>query len=121
MRIVGDGVAGQIRDLSLRMYARAREIAEKKEIIVADTKFEFGTFNNTLLLIDEILTPDSSRFWSLKNYRPGRGQDSFDKQIVRDYLLTLDWDKRPPGPMLPEEIIKRTAERYREILDILIH
>ncbi|HXX56541.1 MAG TPA: phosphoribosylaminoimidazolesuccinocarboxamide synthase [Thermodesulfovibrionales bacterium] len=118
-RIVGDGMAERIRDLSLSIYRKAREAAQKREIIIADTKFEFGIYDNRVILIDEILTPDSSRFWSLRDYRPGRSQDSFDKQIVRDYLLTLDWDQRPPGPTLPGEIITRTAERYREIMEIL--
>ena len=118
-RIVGDGMAERIRDLSLSIYRKARETAQKREIIIADTKFEFGIYDNRVILIDEILTPDSSRFWSLRDYRPGRSQDSFDKQIVRDYLLTLDWDQRPPGPTLPGEIISRTAERYREIMEIL--
>jgi phosphoribosylaminoimidazole-succinocarboxamide synthase len=118
-KIVGKDSAGRLRELSLKIYARARDIAEKKGIIIADTKFEFGLRNGELLLIDEILTPDSSRFWSAKNYQPGRGQDSYDKQIVRDYLLTLPWDKRPPGPALPDKIVQKTVERYREIKEIL--
>lgn len=118
-RLAGSGIAGHARSLSLRVYEKARKIAEGKGIIIADTKFEFGLFNGELILIDEVLTPDSSRFWSRKDYRPGRGQDSFDKQIVRDYLLTLDWDQTPPGPVLPEEIVAKTAARYREIMEIL--
>lgn len=86
---------------------------------MADTKFEFGSIDGKTIIIDEILTPDSSRFWSAKEYRPGRGQDSFDKQIVRDYLNTLDWDKAYPGPQLPQEIVEKTAQRYREIYQIL--
>lgn len=117
-RLVGNEMAVRLKDISLRVYSRAREIAEKKGIIIADTKFEFG-FNNNLLLIDEILTPDSSRFWSVKTYESGRSQDSFDKQIVRNYLLTLDWDKRPPGPELSDEIVEKTAKRYQEIFEIL--
>jgi phosphoribosylaminoimidazole-succinocarboxamide synthase len=118
-KIVGDGVAERVRGLSLRIYNEAREFAEKKGIIIADTKFEFGLLGDDVILIDEILTPDSSRFWSLRDYRPGKSQDSFDKQIVRDYLLTLDWDKTAPGPVLPDDIVEKTAARYREIMEIL--
>ncbi|MDQ7786276.1 MAG: phosphoribosylaminoimidazolesuccinocarboxamide synthase [Thermodesulfovibrionales bacterium] len=116
---VGTEIAVQLRDTSLNIYRKARDLAEKKGFIIADTKFEFGIFNGKLILIDELLTPDSSRFWSLQTYSPGRSQDSYDKQIVRDYLLTLDWDKTYPGPALPGEIIKKTAQRYREILRII--
>lgn len=117
--IVGRDTAEKLKDTSIKIYSRARGMAEKKGIIIADTKLEFGVYNNEIILIDEILTPDSSRFWSIKDYQPGRGQDSYDKQIVRDYLLTLDWDKTPPGPVLPEEIVAKTADRYREIMEIL--
>jgi phosphoribosylaminoimidazole-succinocarboxamide synthase len=117
--LVGNQMALKLRDISLRVYRRARDIAERKGIIIADTKFEFGLCDNQLLLIDEILTPDSSRFWSLKTYEVGKGQDSYDKQIVRDYLLTLDWNKTPPGPELPDDIIEKTARRYQEIFEIL--
>ncbi|MEK6672451.1 MAG: phosphoribosylaminoimidazolesuccinocarboxamide synthase [Nitrospirota bacterium] len=117
--IIGMETAGRLRELSLRIYKTAREMALNKGIIVADTKFEFGLYNGEPILIDEVLTPDSSRFWSVKDYSPGRAQDSFDKQIVRDYLLTLVWDKTPPGPVLPDEIVRKTAERYREIMEIL--
>lgn len=117
--IVGDGLAGQLRDLSLRIYGKGRELAEKKGIIIADTKFEFGMFDNELILIDEVLTPDSSRFWSAENYSPGKGQDSYDKQIIRDYLLTLDWDQTYPGPHLPDHVVAKAAERYQEIYRIL--
>ncbi len=117
--IVGKEMAEKLRDLSLSIYLRARDIAERKGIIIADTKFEFGLLNGEIILIDELLTPDSSRFWSMRDYRVGQGQDSYDKQIVRDYLLTLNWDKRPPGPHLPEDIIRKTSERYREIMEIL--
>lgn len=118
-RIVGDEIGERLKDISLKIYKRGREIAEKKGIIIADTKMEFGMYGNSLILIDELLTPDSSRFWSIKDYQLGKGQDSFDKQIVRDYLLTLDWDQTYPGPMLPDDIVQKTAARYREILQIL--
>lgn len=119
VRLVGQDVAERLKGVSLNIYSKAREIAEKKGIIIADTKFEFGLYNDELILIDELLTPDSSRFWSMKDYASGRGQDSFDKQIVRDYLLTLDWNQTYPGPMLPDEIVEKTVARYREILAIL--
>jgi phosphoribosylaminoimidazole-succinocarboxamide synthase len=117
--IVGDEHASFLRKKSLDIYSRAREIAEKKGIIIADTKFEFGRLEGDLILIDEILTPDSSRFWSMSTYTPGKGQDSYDKQIVRDYLLTLDWNNTYPGPQLPEEIVDKATKRYQEILEIL--
>jgi phosphoribosylaminoimidazole-succinocarboxamide synthase len=119
VRLVGKEKAERLRELSMRIYGKAWEIAEQKGIIIADTKFEFGISQGELILIDELLTPDSSRFWSMGDYQPGRGQDSYDKQIVRDYLLTLDWDKTYPGPVLPEEIVSKTAARYREIMEIL--
>lgn len=118
-KIVGAETTERLKDMSLEVYKKARETAEKKRIIIADTKMEFGIYEDKIILIDELLTPDSSRFWSIKDYKPGKGQDSFDKQIVRDYLLTLDWDKKPPAPELPPEIVKKTAERYKEILEIL--
>jgi phosphoribosylaminoimidazole-succinocarboxamide synthase len=117
--LVGRNMAERLRNVSIRVYSKAREIAEKKGIIIADTKFEFGLYEGELMLIDELLTPDSSRFWSMKDYTPGKGQDSFDKQIVRDYLLTLDWNQTYPGPVLPDEIVEKTAARYNEILKIL--
>jgi phosphoribosylaminoimidazole-succinocarboxamide synthase len=116
---VGHEMADMLRDISIKVYLKARDIAEKKGIIIADTKFEFGLYNGGLILIDELLTPDSSRFWSIKDYVPGRSQDSYDKQVVRDYLLTLKWDQTYPGPMLPDEIVKKIAARYREIHKIL--
>lgn len=119
VKIVGKDIADQARGIALRVYGKAREMAEKKGIIIADTKMEFGIFEGKLIIIDELLTPDSSRFWSAQDYAPGRPQDSFDKQIVRDYLLTLDWDKTYPGPVLPQEIVDKTAARYNAILDIL--
>jgi phosphoribosylaminoimidazole-succinocarboxamide synthase len=117
--LLGEELAGRLRDLSIRVYSKAREIAEKKGIIIADTKFEFGLYEGELMLIDELLTPDSSRFWSMKDYTPGKSQDSFDKQVVRDYLLTLDWNQTYPGPVLPDEIVEKTAARYNEVLRIL--
>jgi phosphoribosylaminoimidazole-succinocarboxamide synthase len=117
--IVGGELAAMLRDTSLRIYSKASEMAEQKGIIIADTKFEFGLYDDRLMLIDELLTPDSSRFWSLKDHAPGRNQDSYDKQIVRDYLLTLKWDKTYPGPELPPAIIEKTAGRYQEILRII--
>ena len=118
-RIVGSKLAQKLRDTSITIYSRARDVASTKGIIIADTKFEFGLSDGKFMIIDEILTPDSSRFWSAIDYLPGRSQDSYDKQIVRDYLLTLSWDKTYPGPKLPEEIIAKTNARYHEILKIL--
>lgn len=118
-KIVGTQLAQRLKELTLKVYEKARDIAEKKGIIIADTKMEYGIFSDKLILIDELLTPDSSRFWSKKDYQPGKGQDSYDKQIVRDYLLTLDWDKTYPAPKLPPEIVQKTADRYREILRII--
>ncbi|MDA8084029.1 MAG: phosphoribosylaminoimidazolesuccinocarboxamide synthase [Nitrospiraceae bacterium] len=117
--LIGDDKAQQLRDASLRIYSKARETAEKKGIIIADTKFEFGIYDDRMILIDEVLTPDSSRFWSMDTYQPGRSQDSYDKQIIRDYLLTLDWDQTYPGPVLPEHIVEKALERYREISRII--
>jgi phosphoribosylaminoimidazole-succinocarboxamide synthase len=119
IKLVGQNLAEELRDVSSRIYSKAREIAEKKGIIIADTKFEFGLYNSQLILIDELLTPDSSRFWSIQDYTPGRGQDSFDKQVVRDYLLTLDWNQTYPGPVLPDSIVEKTVARYKEILKII--
>jgi len=118
-RIVGCAAAEKLRGTSLGVYKRARDIAEKKGIIIADTKMEFGTHEDRLILIDELLTPDSSRFWSLSAYAPGKGQDSYDKQIIRDYLLTLGWNKTYPGPVLPDYIVEKTIERYQEIYRII--
>jgi phosphoribosylaminoimidazole-succinocarboxamide synthase len=113
--LIGDDYAEQIRDISLRIYQDSAEYALERGIIIADTKFEFGLDDDgTLVLIDEILTPDSSRFWPADSYRPGESPPSFDKQYVRDYLETLDWNKSPPGPHLPPEVIRRTAGKYRE-------
>ncbi len=118
-KIIGDSTAEKVREVALAVYGKGREVAEKKGIIVADTKMEMGMFDGKLILIDELMTPDSSRFWSQKTYKPGQGQDSYDKQIVRDYLLTLDWDMKYPGPKLPDNIMEKTAARYQEILEIL--
>ena len=117
--IVGAEMAARLRDTALAVYARGRELAGKRGIIIADTKMEFGVFEGRLILIDELLTPDSSRFWSARSYEPGRGQESWDKQIVRDYLLTLAWDQTYPGPALPDEIVRKAASRYQEIYEIL--
>ena len=113
-RCLGRDVAERVKDLSLKIYEAGREHAAKKGIIVADTKFEFGLLDGELLLIDECLTPDSSRFWPADRYVVGQSPPSFDKQFVRDYLETLDWNKTPPGPSLPAEIIEKTAGKYRE-------
>jgi phosphoribosylaminoimidazole-succinocarboxamide synthase len=119
-KLIGPGLAGKVRDLSIAIYNRAVEHAGKRGIIIADTKFEFGTdAAGGLYLIDEVLTPDSSRFWPADSYQVGSSPPSFDKQYVRDYLETLDWDKRPPGPRLPEEVIRNTAAKYREAKDRL--
>ncbi len=114
VRTVGADTAKLLRDLTLHIYRRAADHAESRGIILADTKFEFGWHNGELLLGDEVLTPDSSRYWPRDEYRPGGAQKSFDKQFVRDYLETLDWDKRPPAPSLPEDVIEKTADKYRE-------
>ncbi len=111
--IVGAEVAAELRKRSLELYRRASEYARSRGIIIADTKFEFGVDRDgSILLIDEVLTPDSSRFWSVENYSPGKAQASFDKQFVREYLETLDWDKTPPAPPLPPEVQAATTERY---------
>jgi phosphoribosylaminoimidazole-succinocarboxamide synthase len=117
----GTGNHDRIRDISLALYTRAAAYALERGIIIADTKFEFGmTHNAELVLIDEVLTPDSSRFWPLESYRPGINPPSFDKQFVRDYLETLEWDKTSPGPALPKEVINRTAEKYLQAKRLLL-
>ena len=118
-RAVGRDVAERVRDLSLKIYGAGRAHAANCGIIVADTKFEFGLLGDQLLLIDECLTPDSSRFWPADQYVVGQSPPSFDKQFVRDYLETLDWNKTPPGPSLPAEIIEKTAAKYREAFEQL--
>ncbi|NIA01202.1 MAG: phosphoribosylaminoimidazolesuccinocarboxamide synthase [Planctomycetia bacterium] len=115
--LLGADIAARVRDISLQLYSEAAAYARERGIIIADTKFEFGLDEaNKLVLIDEALTPDSSRFWPQDEYRVGISPPSFDKQFVRDYLETLDWDKSPPGPSLPEHIIRQTADKYREAL-----
>jgi phosphoribosylaminoimidazole-succinocarboxamide synthase len=118
-RLVGEDIAEQARAASLKVYSFARDYARRRGIIIADTKFEFGLFEGKLILIDEVLTPDSSRFWPADQYQPGKGQPSFDKQFVRDYLETLDWNKTPPGPMLPADVIAKTQAKYLEAYERL--
>ena len=115
-KIIGQPLAERVRDISLALYGFARDYAASRGIIIADTKFEFGLDGDKLLLIDEALTPDSSRFWPAATYAPGKPQPSFDKQFVRDYLETLHWDKTPPGPVLPDEVIRKTTDKYLEAL-----
>jgi phosphoribosylaminoimidazole-succinocarboxamide synthase len=117
---VGKELAAQLRDITLRIYREASDYARERGIIIADTKFEFGLDKDgTLHLIDEVLTPDSSRFWPADTYRPGISPPSFDKQIVRDYLETLDWDKKAPGPWLPDEVVEKTAANYAKAQRLL--
>jgi phosphoribosylaminoimidazole-succinocarboxamide synthase len=117
--IVGPDVAARVRDLSLRLYRDGRDYARQRGIIIADTKFEFGLYHGEIILIDEVLTPDSSRFWPADEYQPGQSQPSFDKQFVRDYLETLDWDKTPPAPALPRDIVAKTQQKYLEAYERL--
>ena len=117
--ILGDELSTTLRDLSMRVYGYGRDVAEKSDIILADTKFEFGHKNGQLMIIDEVLTPDSSRFWPKESYGIGRGQPSLDKQPVRDWLETLDWDKRPPAPDLPDEVVNAASERYKDVFQRL--
>ncbi len=112
--VLGIELAGQLRDLTLGLYERAAAYAQERGILLADTKFEFGFVDGKLVLADEALTPDSSRYWPADSYKPGGAQFSFDKQYVRDYLETLDWDKRPPAPALPAEVVRKTSEKYQE-------
>jgi phosphoribosylaminoimidazole-succinocarboxamide synthase len=118
-RIVGADVAEKARDLTLKIYCFAADFALQRGIIIADTKFEFGLQDGRLILIDEVLTPDSSRFWPAAQYEPGRSQPSFDKQFVRDYLETLGWNKQPPAPALPPAVVARTTEKYLEAHKLL--
>lgn len=119
VELIGKELAEKVKNISISLYSKARDIADNTGIIIADTKFEFGidNTNGELILIDEALTPDSSRFWPKDQYKPGGSQPSFDKQFVRDYLSSIDWDKTPPGPELPEEIVKKTSEKYLEALN----
>jgi len=119
VKLVGENVAHQALDLAIRIYEEGRAWAAERGIIVADTKFEFGLLDERVILIDECLTPDSSRFWPASDYRPGISPPSFDKQFVRDYLETLDWAKTPPAPPLPEPIIRKTSEKYLEAYERL--
>ncbi|HWB99738.1 MAG TPA: phosphoribosylaminoimidazolesuccinocarboxamide synthase [Bryobacteraceae bacterium] len=112
--IVGADLAGRLRDLTLAIYTSAARYAETRGILLADTKFEFGFVDGTLVLGDEVLTPDSSRFWPLETYQPGGPQASYDKQYVRDYLESIHWNKQPPAPPLPEDVARRTSEKYRQ-------
>jgi phosphoribosylaminoimidazole-succinocarboxamide synthase len=112
-------LAEQVRAVSLRLYQDAAAYAVQRGIIIADTKFEFGLLDDQLYLIDEVLTPDSSRFWPVETYAPGQSQPSFDKQYVRDYLISTGWNKRPPAPELPPEVVEQTVRRYREALRCL--
>jgi phosphoribosylaminoimidazole-succinocarboxamide synthase len=114
---IGKDLAAKVRDLSLAIYKKGSEMAAEKDIIIADTKFEFGLLeSDKLILIDEVLTPDSSRFWPKDTYQPGGSQQSFDKQYVRDHLLSIQWNKQPPAPSLPEDIIRNTRKKYLEAL-----
>jgi phosphoribosylaminoimidazole-succinocarboxamide synthase len=117
---VGADAAAQLRDLTMAIYTRAEQIARERGIILADTKFEFGVVNKVVTLIDEVLTPDSSRFWPKGSYRPGISPPSFDKQFVRDYLESIKWDKKPPAPPLPEDVVRKTSEKYVEAYRLLV-
>ncbi|UCG38757.1 MAG: phosphoribosylaminoimidazolesuccinocarboxamide synthase [bacterium] len=117
--IVGEGTLSRLKDLTVAIYEKARTYAQQRGIIISDTKFEFGSIGGEIILIDEILTPDSSRFWPASTYQLGKSPASFDKQFVRDYLEGLDWDKTPPAPELPEEIVARTREKYLEAYELL--
>ncbi len=119
VKLVGKDVATKIKACTLAVYRKACEIAEPKGIIIADTKLEFGMYGNDLMLIDEVLTPDSSRFWPKNDYKVGVAQKSFDKQFVRDYLLSLDWNQKPPAPVLPDDVVKKTSDKYLEVLGML--
>ena len=112
--LIGAELANKVKEATLALYTFARDYAASRGIIIADTKFEFGLLDGELILCDEVLTPDSSRFWPADQYRPGQGQPSFDKQFVRDYLLSIKWNKEPPIPQLPEDVVARTSEKYRE-------
>lgn len=118
-RLIGPELAEKAKSLSLAVYQKGAELAAERGIIIADTKFEFGKVGNDLILIDEVLTPDSSRFWPKSSYEPGQSQKSFDKQYLRDYLNTLNWDKTPPAPTLPDDVIENTRNKYLEALTIL--
>lgn len=116
---IGSSLAGRLRDLTLEIYSKASRYAETRGIILADTKFEFGLVDGVLTLADEVLTPDSSRFWPASAYRPGGPQQSYDKQFVRDWLESVHFEKKPPGPRLPDDVVRRTSEKYREAYSVL--
>ena len=118
-RLIGEDLIARLKDLTLKIYSRGVAHAESKGIIIADTKFEFGMADGEIVLIDEVLTPDSSRFWPRDQYEPGHGQPSFDKQFVRDYLEAIKWNKQPPVPALPDEVVQRTREKYVEAFRVL--
>ena len=119
VNMIGAETAARLRDLTLAIYKKAAEYARSRGIIIADTKFEFGVVNGEIILADEVLTPDSSRFWPAETYSPGGAQPSFDKQFVRDYLESIKWNKMPPAPALPEDVARRTSEKYKEAYRIL--
>lgn len=119
IKAIGSSAAEKLRDLSIRLYSEARKYGEERGIIIADTKFEWGQVGNEIILIDEVLTPDSSRFWPKDSYAPGRSQPSFDKQFVRDYLESTNWDKTPPPPPLPAAVIEKTSQKYRDAYRLL--
>ena len=119
-KIIGEDLAQKVKSFSLAIYKKARDFAEQRGILIADTKMEFGVKDGKLFLIDELLTPDSSRFWPKNEYQPGGPQKSFDKQFLRDYLLSIRWDKSPPAPQLPEEIVQKTREKYLEAYERLV-
>ncbi len=116
---LGKDLATKIKEISIKIYLKAAKYAKTKGIIIADTKFEFGLIDNKLIIVDEVLTPDSSRFWPLEGFKEGMNQPSFDKQFIRDYLETLDWDKTYPGPELPKDIVDKTSAKYKKIVSIL--
>jgi phosphoribosylaminoimidazole-succinocarboxamide synthase len=117
--LVGKKLAEQLRLLSLAVYAEGGRIAEEGNFLIADTKFEFGTVDGNVILIDEVLTPDSSRYWRAADWKPGVAPESWDKQVIRDYLEGLDWNKQPPAPPLPEDIVRRARERYQDVFESL--
>lgn len=119
VKLIGKPLADRVKALSLAIYQKGVHLADSKGIIIADTKFEFGMIDNELVLIDEVLTPDSSRFWPKASYKPGGAQESFDKQFVRDYLLSIQWNQKPPAPQLPDHVIEGTRKKYLEALELL--
>jgi phosphoribosylaminoimidazole-succinocarboxamide synthase len=118
--LVGSSIAARLRDLSLALYTHGRQFAESHDLVLADTKFEFGVYRGEVILIDELFTPDSSRYWPRAAYQPGGSQPSFDKQFVRDYATNLGWHRQPPGPGLPDDIVEKTRQRYLEAYHLLV-